>query len=468
MARCCVHVKLSCQTCLLVQTEANEKVLVAAPLPSTSPPTIILLVRRSWASVCYWSIDDSHKFSLARPSSTAETNMTREGDDDGTMDISASPCHGIDSFMTLVDAAASLLDSAEEEAPASPRPQHPAMSPATTKRSSSSTTTTHNAKTFELMGVNKKQTFAEELMDILENEANHDVLDWMPDGLAFTVVNHRKFTLERMPKLFKIHNMSSFVRKLTRWGFQRVHDSDTRNSDVFKHPSFQRGKRDLLRQVKCLGVGPVGAHNVPVPPTAGPRKPQVIPLMPVTPKKKFKAYHSKGPKTMIHIVSPTKENLQASIPVTPGTPSASPYQSTSWSSAPTSTSPSPARLHINRSMYERLEPPLVQGDGHRASTSGMQHQRLMVVAGDSRLPQSLRSRLMAVALESSGSGSATDPPVCYPYGPPVAWTSSESPTRHAVPHTFRSNGTPSPHSNDLMRSVPPRFFHYGSAPGYMH
>jgi hypothetical protein len=89
---------------------------------------------------------------------------------------------------------------------------------------------------------------------ILDDEANQDVLRWMPDGKAFTVVNHKKFTLDKMPKLFNIRNMSSFVRKLGRWGFSRVHEQKTGNSDIFRHECFVRGNLDLCRKkVKCIG-----------------------------------------------------------------------------------------------------------------------------------------------------------------------------------------------------------------------
>ena len=101
---------------------------------------------------------------------------------------------------------------------------------------------------------NQKPTFAEQLYDILENEEHHDVLQWMPDGTAFTVVNHKKFTLYKMAKLFNIRNMSSFVRKLGRWGFSRVHEKQSNNSDIFRHPDFRRGERATVkRKVRCLG-----------------------------------------------------------------------------------------------------------------------------------------------------------------------------------------------------------------------
>jgi hypothetical protein len=98
----------------------------------------------------------------------------------------------------------------------------------------------------------KKITFAEFLMQCLNDEANNDVLRWMPCGTQFTITNHRKFTMERMPQLFKIRNMSSFVRKLTRWGFSRVHEKATGNSDIFKHAYFLRDKPELCKKIRCV------------------------------------------------------------------------------------------------------------------------------------------------------------------------------------------------------------------------
>jgi len=98
----------------------------------------------------------------------------------------------------------------------------------------------------------KKASFAEQLMNALNDEANNDILAWMPDGTSFTIVNHKKFAMDRMPKLFKIRNLSSFVRKLGRWGFQRVHEKKTRTSDIFRHPSFLQSDPALVRQVKCI------------------------------------------------------------------------------------------------------------------------------------------------------------------------------------------------------------------------
>jgi hypothetical protein len=104
----------------------------------------------------------------------------------------------------------------------------------------------------DLVKTEKKQTFAEYLMEVINDEANHDVLQWMPCGTQFTITNHRKFTMERMPGLFKIRNMSSFVRKLTRWGFHRVHEKETGNSDIFRHELFLRDKPELCKKIRCV------------------------------------------------------------------------------------------------------------------------------------------------------------------------------------------------------------------------
>jgi hypothetical protein len=84
-------------------------------------------------------------------------------------------------------------------------------------------------------------------MALLDDD-DFEFLTWMPDGKAFTIIKPKLFTKEYMPKYFSIRNMSSFVRKLSRWGFIRVHEAATRNSDIFKHPQFQRGNREKLRE----------------------------------------------------------------------------------------------------------------------------------------------------------------------------------------------------------------------------
>lgn len=110
----------------------------------------------------------------------------------------------------------------------------------------------------------KKFSFAEELMALIDDEANCDVISWMPDGKAFTIIDPKRFTKVEMPKIFNIRNMSSFVRKLTRWGFHRFHEKETQNSDIFKHENFRRGEHKLCSQIKCLARKPTSSIAKPM------------------------------------------------------------------------------------------------------------------------------------------------------------------------------------------------------------
>jgi HSF-type DNA-binding len=171
-------------------------------------------------------------------------------------------------LMALVDAAASMLDkSAAKEndfntsAPPSVTGSSESDDPADSSTCDGEQSTATSAIS---LSSSKKHSFAEHLMNILEDGEKPGAdpsLVWMPDGLAFTIVNPKKFTSLVMPKLFQIRNMSSFVRKLGRWGFYRVHEVSTKNSDIFKHAQFHRGNRDLCAKIKCIS----GA--VPSPPS---------------------------------------------------------------------------------------------------------------------------------------------------------------------------------------------------------
>eukprot|EP00526_Cylindrotheca_closterium_P014565 CAMPEP_0113636048 /NCGR_PEP_ID=MMETSP0017_2-20120614/18810_1 /TAXON_ID=2856 /ORGANISM="Cylindrotheca closterium" /LENGTH=285 /DNA_ID=CAMNT_0000546893 /DNA_START=10 /DNA_END=867 /DNA_ORIENTATION=+ /assembly_acc=CAM_ASM_000147 len=104
----------------------------------------------------------------------------------------------------------------------------------------------------------EKLTFAQQLMTLLDDESS-PYLKWMPDGKSFTIKNPKKFTSDQMPKLFNIRNMSSFVRKLTRWGFTRHHEKETMNSDIFKHARFEKGEWERCAEIKCATRQPVSS-----------------------------------------------------------------------------------------------------------------------------------------------------------------------------------------------------------------
>jgi hypothetical protein len=106
----------------------------------------------------------------------------------------------------------------------------------------------------------QKQSFARLLMDVLMDEKLNDVITFLPDGDAFAILEPKKFADEVMPKAFGIRTFSPFVRKLHRWGFERIMDKKTHAVDVFRHPLFIRGNYVLCDKIRCIGrlvKGPV-------------------------------------------------------------------------------------------------------------------------------------------------------------------------------------------------------------------
>jgi hypothetical protein len=149
-------------------------------------------------------------------------------------------------FMTLVDAASSILDKTAADPAAEVSESEESSTPQDVNETSDKDSSCPPS-------LDKKLSFAEQLMTVLDDGSYSDVLVWMPDGKAFTIINPKKFTMVEMPKLFNIRNMSSFVRKLTRWGFSRNFDKETQNSDIFKHKDFRREDYKLCAQIKCTG-----------------------------------------------------------------------------------------------------------------------------------------------------------------------------------------------------------------------
>lgn len=93
-------------------------------------------------------------------------------------------------------------------------------------------------------------TFPQRLMEILDNEANNDIIAWLHHGRGFVIFRKKAFEQKILPKYFsKQSKYSSFTRKLNRWGFTRV----TRNPEAgaYYHQFFQRGGHRLLLQMSC-------------------------------------------------------------------------------------------------------------------------------------------------------------------------------------------------------------------------
>ncbi|KAL3934251.1 MAG: hypothetical protein SGBAC_009985 [Bacillariaceae sp.] len=175
----------------------------------------------------------------------------------------------------------------------------------------------------------EKLTFAQQLMTLLDDEAS-PYLKWMPDGKSFTIKNPKKFTSDQMPKLFNIRNMSSFVRKLTRWGFARHHEKETMNSDIFKHASFEKGAWERCSEIKC-------ATRQPVSSTLRKAVRKMTPIMPIP-------VAQSAPRPVSPVMSKTTTSA--------ANPQQSPQSVQHWT--PRSVMPHPTSVMPGRSTYAAL------------------------------------------------------------------------------------------------------------------
>ena len=85
-----------------------------------------------------------------------------------------------------------------------------------------------------------REGFLSRLRTVLDDPLMEDVLSWMPDGEAFTIVSPKRFAKKGLVyQLFGIKKMSSFLRRLNQLGFARVRDpTDPTNLDVFRKKGF--------------------------------------------------------------------------------------------------------------------------------------------------------------------------------------------------------------------------------------
>merc|ERR1719343_186194 len=87
-------------------------------------------------------------------------------------------------------------------------------------------------------------------MDMLSNEEHSAVVAWLPHGKAFRIYKQKRFISEVFPNYFKKSMFSSFVRKLSRWGFNRVSRGPETGS--YYHPLFVRDNKALCYDMRPL------------------------------------------------------------------------------------------------------------------------------------------------------------------------------------------------------------------------
>ena len=97
--------------------------------------------------------------------------------------------------------------------------------------------------------------FISKLFELTNEFEGPDVcFEWSDDGTQFWVSNIEIFSRDVLPAYFKHNNYASFIRQLNIYGFRRSTEylAGSRHGpsvEVFRHPLFIRGRKDLLQQI---------------------------------------------------------------------------------------------------------------------------------------------------------------------------------------------------------------------------
>ncbi|XP_008064976.1 heat shock factor protein 4 isoform X2 [Carlito syrichta] len=99
--------------------------------------------------------------------------------------------------------------------------------------------------------------FLGKLWALVGDPGTDHLIRWSPSGTSFLVSDQSRFAKEVLPQYFKHSNMASFVRQLNMYGFRKVVSIEQggllrpeRDHVEFQHPSFVRGREQLLERVR--------------------------------------------------------------------------------------------------------------------------------------------------------------------------------------------------------------------------
>lgn len=73
---------------------------------------------------------------------------------------------------------------------------------------------------------------------------------WLSCGKGFEIVAPETFANVTLQQHFQHVKMTSFIRRLNRWGFRQLSRKKYKYQ-AFRHPQFQRGRKDLCSKIIC-------------------------------------------------------------------------------------------------------------------------------------------------------------------------------------------------------------------------
>lgn len=103
---------------------------------------------------------------------------------------------------------------------------------------------------------NSNMEFAEKLFIIINNPENYNIIRWSDDGQSFLLLDAYKFTDDILLKFFKHKNISSFIRQLNKYGFNKVKPTVEKTKKYgtffceYSNDFFIRGREDLLCNIR--------------------------------------------------------------------------------------------------------------------------------------------------------------------------------------------------------------------------
>jgi hypothetical protein len=86
-------------------------------------------------------------------------------------------------------------------------------------------------------------------METMVDYYDENIFAWLLDGKSFVVMDPQAFCDKVLSTAFKGSKYASFIRKLNRWGFNRLISGT--GLDCFHHPLFQRNRMDLCTLIQC-------------------------------------------------------------------------------------------------------------------------------------------------------------------------------------------------------------------------